>query len=47
MNRQRKERPEPNEINKTGAFLAPVLPVVKIVVPGHSAAQRRMLAKPF
>jgi hypothetical protein len=47
MDRKRKERPEPNEINKTGAREAPVLPVVKIVVPRHSAAQRRMLAKPF
>jgi uncharacterized membrane protein YtjA (UPF0391 family) len=47
MDWKREERPEPNEISKTGASLAPVLPVVKSGVPRNSAAQRRMLAKPF
>jgi hypothetical protein len=46
MHRKRDERPEPNEINKTGAINAPVLPVGKFAVaPRNSDAQRRMFAK--
>lgn len=46
MNWKRKERPELNRINKTGAANAPVFPVVKFTVaPRNSDAQRRMFAK--
>jgi hypothetical protein len=48
MNRKRNERSESNEINKTGASVAPVFSVVGFdaVAPrNYLAAQRRMFAK--
>jgi hypothetical protein len=46
MNWKRQQQPEPNEINKTGAKKASVLPVAKFAVaPRNSDAQLRMFSK--